>query len=142
MRIHEPVEVVGYFFKRWAYAASDVVRTAPLVMALEPIWKPAPVRTAADNPFGSYALLAIGGIVALTLLGMRLASGGSRRPADPPPTDLSAALSDVEVFSTDEALRRLSEAGPLSVDAAPPDTAPPSAAAADGEGDQAQGAIP
>jgi hypothetical protein len=142
MRIHEPVEVVGYFFKRWAYAASDVVRTAPLVMALEPIWKPAPARTAADNPFGSYALLAIGGIVALTLLAMRLASGGTRRPAEPPPTDLSAALSHVEVFSADEALRRLSEAGPLSVDAAPPDTAPSPAAAADGEGDQAQGAIP
>ena len=36
MRIIEPVEVVGYFFKRWAYQATDTIRTAPLVMAAEP----------------------------------------------------------------------------------------------------------
>ncbi len=35
-RLVEPVEVVGYFFKRWAYQATDTIRTAPLVMALEP----------------------------------------------------------------------------------------------------------
>jgi len=35
MKINEPVEVIGYFFKRWAYEATDAIRTAPLVMALE-----------------------------------------------------------------------------------------------------------
>lgn len=35
-RLIEPVDVVGYFFKRWAYQATDTIRTAPLVMALEP----------------------------------------------------------------------------------------------------------
>jgi hypothetical protein len=142
MKIHEPVEVIGYFFKRWAYAASDAVRTAPLVMALEPVWKPAPSKPTGDNPFGSYALLAIGGIVALTLLGMRLAAGGSRRPPETPPTDLTAALSHVEVFDADEALRRLSREGPLSADATPADTAAPPPATADGDGNQPRGANP
>lgn len=36
MRLVEPVEVVGYFLKRWAYQATDTIRTAPLVMSREP----------------------------------------------------------------------------------------------------------
>jgi len=37
-QLYEPVEVVGYFFKRWAYQATDAIRTAPLVMSLEPVF--------------------------------------------------------------------------------------------------------
>lgn len=107
LKVREPVEVIGYFFKRWAYQATDTIRTAPLVMALEPIWKPhtppAPGGTAAS----SIALWTIGGLVAITLIAMRLANSGGRRREEPPPSDLSAALSGVELFSPDEALRKL-----------------------------------
>jgi hypothetical protein len=34
LKIHEPVEVTGYFFKRYAYNAADTIRVAPLVMSL------------------------------------------------------------------------------------------------------------
>jgi hypothetical protein len=107
MKISEPVEVVGYFFKRWAYAATDTVRLAPSVLALEPIWKPRPAGTAAGNPIGSLALGAMAALVVLTMLGIRAAGRGENRKASPPPADLAATLSDVELFSVDDALRRL-----------------------------------
>jgi hypothetical protein len=37
LRIIEPVDVVGIFFKRWAYPATDTIRTAPLIIAIEPV---------------------------------------------------------------------------------------------------------
>ena len=130
MKIHETVEVVGYFFKRWAYAAKDAVRTAPLVLSLEPFWMPAPTPVVGGNAAGSYALVTIGAVVAATLLGLRLAGLGARRPAaDQPPGDLSTALADVELFSPDESLRRLAETWPPTAAAAgataPGDGRPP-----------------
>jgi hypothetical protein len=110
MKIHESVDVVGYFFKRWAYAATDTVRIAPLVLALEPIWKPRPAGSAAGNSIGAIALGSMAAIMVLTLLGIRAAGRGPGRRQPSPPTDLSATLSNVELFSTDEALRRMAEA--------------------------------
>jgi hypothetical protein len=107
MKLAEPVEIIGYFFKRWAYQASDTIRTAPLVMALEPIWTPHKAPAPGGTSAGSYALLVIGALVALTLLGIRLASAGPPRRPPPPPGDLSTALADVELFSTEEALRKI-----------------------------------
>jgi hypothetical protein len=49
-------------------------------------------------------------IMVLTLLGIRAAGRGPGRRQPSPPTDLSATLSNVELFSTDEALRRMAEA--------------------------------
>jgi hypothetical protein len=108
MSIDERVEVAGYFFKRWAYAAQDAVRTAPLVMAFEPIWKPkTDVRPLVDS-VGTIALVTMAALVLLTLLGVRLASRGPAAAKPPPPTDLTESLADVELFSPDEALRKLS----------------------------------
>ena len=110
MKIDEPVDVVGYFFKRWAYAATDTVRIAPLVLALEPIWKPRPADDGAARAVGTAALVTIGAVVLLTALGIRLAGRGpGRRPA-PGPADLTAALADVAPFSTEESLRHLERA--------------------------------
>jgi hypothetical protein len=39
--LDEEVEVTGYFFKRWAYRATDGVRLAPLILAKVPRWRPA-----------------------------------------------------------------------------------------------------
>lgn len=106
MKLSEPVDVIGYFFKRWAYQATDTIRTAPLVMALEPIWKPHEPPAPGGTVVGSYALLAMGALVAVTLLGLRFANTGSaRRP--PSPTDLSTALADVELFSPEKALQKI-----------------------------------
>lgn len=110
LSIDERVDLVGYFFKRWAYAAKDTVRTAPLVMALEPVWKPkTDVRPFFDS-IGTAALVTMGALVALTLLGVRLAGRGVPAAAPPPPADLEKTLADVELFSPDEALRKLSAA--------------------------------
>lgn len=107
MKLREPVDVIGYFFKRWAYQATDTIRTAPLVMALEPIWKPHKPPAPGGTSAGSYALLAMAALVALTLLGLRFANTGSSRRQPPPPDDLSATLADVELFSPEKALQKI-----------------------------------
>jgi hypothetical protein len=109
MKISEQVDVVGYFFKRWAYAATDTVRIAPLVLALEPVWKPRPASPA-NNPIGTVALVTMAAVVLLTMLGIRAAGSGARQRQPPPPVDLATTLSDVELFSPDEALRRMAAA--------------------------------
>jgi hypothetical protein len=53
-------------------------------------------------------------VVLLTMLGIRAAGSGPGRKQPPPPADLSATLSDVELFSPDEALRRLADSERLS----------------------------
>ena len=125
LKIGEPVEVVGYFFKRWAYAATDTVRIAPLVLALEPIWKPRPTGSPTGNSIGTVALVTMGVVVALTMLGMRVAGGGPVRRQPPAPADLSTTLSDVELFSAEESLRRMAEAE-RPTDRGPPRSPPPS----------------
>jgi len=124
LRIGERVEVVGYFFKRWAYAATDAVRIAPLVLALEPIWKPRPEEGRSGNWLGTIALVTMAALVLLTVLGIRAAGRGPARRTPPPPADLATALSDVDLFSTAEALRRLEQSertpGPI-----PPKEPPP-----------------
>jgi hypothetical protein len=110
LKIDEPVEVIGYFFKRWAYAATDTVRIAPLVMGLEPVWKPRPAGPPPGNPIGTVALVTMVGIVLLTMLGIRAAGRGGPQRLEPQPRDLSTALSGVEVYSTEEALRRMADA--------------------------------
>jgi len=110
LSIDERVEVIGYFFKRWAYAAKDAVRTAPLVMAIEPIWRPkTDVRPMFDS-IGTAALVAMGALVLLTLLGVRLAGRGAAAAKPAAPADLTTSLADVELFSPEESLRKLSAA--------------------------------
>jgi hypothetical protein len=109
MKIDEPVQVAGYSFKRYAYKASDTIRRAPLVLASEPVWMPRPPLTPGGTSLGTVALVTMAGLVLATVLGMHFAGRGSPRSPDQTPTDLNAALSDVELFSTEESLRRLAE---------------------------------
>ncbi len=68
--ISERATIDGFFFKRWAYAAGDAVRTAPLALARTVIWQPTP----AGAPPGSEvspllaALLALGLFAIVALL--------------------------------------------------------------------------
>jgi len=63
MRIIEPVDVVGFFFKRWAYQATDTIRTAPLLMSRTPIPLTPPTKPADTNI--TLVLLWTGGIIAM-----------------------------------------------------------------------------
>jgi hypothetical protein len=97
LSIDEPVQVVGYFFKNYAYAAADTVRVAPVIMTLEPLRRvrPAPVSGGAGSTLvtaGMVALLL--SLIAATWLGSRAA----RRPAALPDHvgNIDAALAGVE----------------------------------------------
>ncbi|NBT12461.1 MAG: hypothetical protein EBS56_02560 [Planctomycetia bacterium] len=118
MQVREPVEVVGYFFKRWAYEAKDTIRTAPLVMALEPDWRPLKQPPPGGTGLGGYALAAMAGLVVATLLAMRLAARGPLPKPEPPPENLSATLADDDIVSPAEALGRM--AAEAKVARAPP----------------------
>jgi len=114
MAMNEPVEVVGYFFKRWAYAATDTVRIAPLVLALEPIWKPRAVGSRASDSISTVALLTMAGVVLLTMLGIRAAGQRPGRRQSPAPTDLTTSLAATEIISTKQALQQLEEEARVS----------------------------
>lgn len=116
MRIREPVEVVGYFLKRHAYAAADTVRVAPLVLVLEPIRRPAPASPGGAS-LGTWALVSMTALILATVLGIRLAGWQGGRPEAAAPVDLSAALAGHEPCSPAEALGRLADAtGPATTD--------------------------
>ncbi|MFM9057555.1 MAG: hypothetical protein ACKOSQ_00235 [Planctomycetaceae bacterium] len=77
MKIDEPVEVVGYFCKRYAYNAADAIRVAPLVMTLEPVRRPSPAAAARGSSIGTWIVVSMAVLVAATVLGIAL----SNRPA-------------------------------------------------------------
>lgn len=103
----EPVDVVGYFFKRWAYAATDAVRTAPVVLALEPIWRPRPAVPRSTGLIGTIALATMLAVVFASMLGLWLGARGPRRREAAEPADLESALADVELHDPRESLRQL-----------------------------------
>lgn len=74
LAIIEPVDVTGIFFKRWAYQASDTIRTAPLVLSIEPLSLATDARTEPPRP-GVVAAFAVVFAVAAAVLVAR----GSRR---------------------------------------------------------------
>jgi len=82
MSIDEPVDVTGYFFKNYAYNASDTIRVAPVIMAAEPTWRPRPPR-----PTGPVASRGGGMLLAAAALATLIAATGCgvwaarRRPA-------------------------------------------------------------
>lgn len=123
LKIDEPVDVVGYFFKRYAYNARDKPRVAPLVMALQPFWTPQPQLQPGGTSLGTLALATMAAIVGGTALAIWLAN---RRPptrtADAT-TDLNDALADVEPFSVRDALGRLA-ATPSDMSPARPEDPP------------------
>lgn len=60
LSIAEPVEIVGVFFKRWAYQAQDQVRFAPVILAKEPVWSRPPPASQAASPTALDFLVAVG----------------------------------------------------------------------------------
>ena len=107
LKIDEPVEIAGYFFKRYAYKATDTIRRAPLVMAIEPAWTPRTPVEPVGTSLGTVALVTIASVVAATALAVFLGSRGRRSPPPEPPQDLDDALAGADIVSTAESLRRL-----------------------------------
>jgi len=79
-------------------------------MAHEPIWTPLPPPPPGGTAVGAYALVAMAGLVAATLLAIRLAGRGALHKPAAEPDNLTAALAGVETVSPSEALARLAAA--------------------------------
>jgi hypothetical protein len=110
MDIAEPVEIVGYFFKNYAYNAADTIRVAPVIMTLAPIWKPrqAPVQSPWEQGGVTLVVMAmLVGVGVAAWLGMQAAKPLTRRETAAEPTGLDEALADVKLFSVEESLREV-----------------------------------
>ncbi len=110
MRIDEPVEVVGYFFKNYAYNATDTIRVAPVIMTLAPTWRPR--RSPVESPWeqGGVALVVLATLVAVgaaAWLGMQAGKPPAQREGAAEPTGLDEALAGVKLFSVEESLREV-----------------------------------
>lgn len=82
----ETVDVSGYFFKRWAYQATDAVRTAPLVLSRSPRWSPRRQAEPGGHRWGGWGIGAITGLMLVTWVGLHLAARAPRaRPRDATP---------------------------------------------------------
>jgi hypothetical protein len=95
------VEVTGFYFKRWAYAAQDSVRTAPVLLARTVRWNrpPAAVEEPAFGAGTILALIAVALCVSLAVVVYvcaRTRVARSRERAAPPQLD---ALRDLETAS-------------------------------------------
>lgn len=123
LKIDEPVEVVGYFFKRYAYKATDTIRRAPLVLAIEPIWRPRRPVEPGGTWLGTAAVVTLASLVAATVLAMAVSGRGRRSRPPETPENLDDMLAGVEVLSTGESLRRLA-AEHAGSEPPPPDTEP------------------
>ena len=107
LKINEPVEISGYFFKRYAYKATDTIRRAPLVMAVEPVWMPRTPVEPGGTSLGTIAVVTMMALVAATALAMFLGNRGRSVAPSEPVRNLDDALAGVDVVTTDESLRRL-----------------------------------
>jgi len=77
VKMAEEVDVQGYFFKRWAYQATDAIRTAPLVLSLEPRWRPRRPVAPGGHAWGGWGLVAMTFVMTATWLALQFAG---RRP--------------------------------------------------------------
>lgn len=106
-RMNEKLTLTGYFFKRWAYGATDGIRTAPLILTKRPTWEPAPPILSRERPSLSMVLIVL---LAIALLAIRIAlwvyrAGGSKTvatrtaPAEPTPKQF-AAMAEAKIGPT------------------------------------------
>lgn len=105
LRVSERVDLLGYFLKRYAYQATDTVRVAPLVMALQPGWRPAaPAPANGPAPVARIAT-ALGALLAVGVAAWLWSRPDARRARRP--VDVAESLTGFEPLTADEALRRL-----------------------------------
>jgi hypothetical protein len=127
-KLDEDVAFTGFFFKRWAYQATDGINTAPLILAKSPSWRRRDAnRVAEDEAIDVHmvllsvfatALLAVG-IAATVYLQSRRSplSKTARRLADDRDADALESIADVDVSpGVAESLRRLSDSRSVPAD--------------------------
>lgn len=120
--LHEPIEVSGFFLKRWAYRGKDGTYTAPLLLARAPIWDAAQAKLAHNAgrvPFGldqvyiaAMVALAIAAVAfgIILLLVRRREKSIARLFTPEEEAAAKEAIKDAKVRpSTEEALRQLSQ---------------------------------
>ncbi len=88
LEIDEPVELVGFFYKRKAYLAQDTLRTAPLVLAKTFRWRP-PRAAAPAEEFPWQTLLGFAAAAAVVALAVVLMAWKSRPPGARPRIQLT-----------------------------------------------------
>ena len=67
MELAEQAAVTGYFFKRWAYQAHDVLRAAPELLARTLQWEQRPVMTPPQS-VETWSIPLVVGVAALAAL--------------------------------------------------------------------------
>lgn len=77
-RLNAEVDIVGISYKRWAYAAQDGIRTAPLLLAKTVTWKNAPGTAVVESTDWTMAI--VGGLVA-GVVGLVAVAWMCRRPS-------------------------------------------------------------
>jgi len=108
MRVDVPVVVDGVFFKRWAYQASDAIRLAPLLMAIEPRFPPRITEGRGTSVLVGWALVSIVALIAVTMVALRLVAG-TPHPRRSVPERLDADFSTVTVTDPRAGLRQLAD---------------------------------
>ncbi|MHB8902340.1 MAG: hypothetical protein ACYC6Y_26575 [Thermoguttaceae bacterium] len=82
MILQEQVELDGFFFKRWPYAAQDTVRSAPVVLARSLRWTAARPKESAA-PVSPLKIVAVAAAGALVFVAFALRQTARPRPGKP-----------------------------------------------------------
>jgi len=115
MRVSEAVDVTGFFFKRWAYQASDAVRIAPLVMAREPHWRRRTGGASGSHAAGGGALVAMAALGVVLLLFLRWGGGPKRPRSSRGSREFTGIPVDPKPLETEDSLLQESLPPPASV---------------------------
>lgn len=67
-KLREDAHITGFFFKRWAYKAQDVIRTAPLVLARTIDWTPEPAEDERLPNVTSLSMMVLGAAIFAALV--------------------------------------------------------------------------
>ncbi len=108
LAIDEPVRVTGYFFKNYAYAATDTVRVAPVIMTLEPVRRPRAAVVSDGGPGSTFVTVTMVAILLSLIAAIWLGTRATRRPAVLPSHvgNLDEALADFEGSAKAEPMTR------------------------------------
>ena len=104
MAIEEQVELDGFFFKRWPYAATDTVRSAPVVLAKSIRWIAAKPEESAP-PMSPATIVAVAALAALAVAVLVWWQTRHKRRDEPVSGLFEEPLSDEEVRGGTSELR-------------------------------------
>jgi hypothetical protein len=115
--LSEELTCTGTFFKRWAYASHDGIRTAPMILVKRPAWQPTPSTFSVKRPSFANTMAVVLGLAVLAIAIARWVycasnSLAAHRPAASrePTSQEFAALAERKIGPTiSEALQQLAD---------------------------------